>query len=396
MKILVISTWFPLPPDNGSRMRTYNLLRQLGAEHTLDLLTLSQTERDADHLTEVQKFCRRVAVFPEPQFNPGAMRSWLGFFSPTPRYFQAHHSQELEALMTRWTREETYDAVLAITLGAAPYAAKLDIPLKVLDQHNVESQVIKRKSQNEKSPIRRLRYMPTWIKTERFERGIASRFDAISVVSHPERELMRTLLKNGHRDCVHVIPNGVDPALLEYPSPGKEDGLLVLNGALTYQPNRDAAECLCREILPRVQARFPQAHVRITGGLKGVKLGSLRDIPGVEFTGYVDDIRRIVASACALVVPLKFGGGTRLKILEAMALGTPVVSTSVGAEGIDVTDGEDILLGETTDELADRTVRLLADPHLAERIAENARALVRDRYQWPAIAEKFTRIFGPS
>jgi len=391
MKILAISTWFPFPPDNGAKARAYNLLRYLGARHDLDLLAMSQSSRDAEYIGEVERFCRRVAVFPEPEFNPRKIGSLLGFFSATPRYFAAHHSSEIEALAERWAREESYDAAIAVSLGAAPYAVGLDVPLKVLDQHNVESQVIKRQSRNESSRLRRLRRIPTWVKTQRFERQMASKFDVIAVVSEIERDLMGSVLRNGHRPRIEVIPNGFDPELLEHQGPAREDGLLLFTGALTYKPNYDAVMILCKEILPAIRVRRPEARLRVTGRTDGVDISSLATIPGVEFTGYVEDIRPIVSSASALVAPLRLGGGTRLKILEAMALGTPVVSTSVGAEGLGLRDGVHILLGDTSALVADQTVTLLDDDRLAQRIAENAREFIRERYAWPAIAAKLDR-----
>lgn len=392
MKILAVSTWFPIPPDNGSKARTYNLLSRIGGRHTLDLLALSESDRAGDYLGQVHEFCRRAAVVPEPQFRPQEVRSWLGFFTPTPRYFRAHHSRELDALAGQWTDQERYDAALAVTLGAAPYVVKLSVPFKVLDQHNVESQTIKRRWEGERSLFRKLRYAPTWMKAEQFERVLVRRFDAVTVVSERERHLMERLLGDGHGRKVCVIPNGIGPDLLEYRSPEKEQGVLAFTGALAYQPNYDAAERLCREILPQVRVRFPQARVRVTGSLDGVDVSGLAGMPGVELTGYLDDVRSVVSSASALVVPLRYGGGTRLKILEAMALGTPVVSTPIGAEGLEVADGVHILLGETTAELAEQTLKVLADRRLADRIARGARELVRDRYQWPAIAGKFERV----
>ncbi|HUV03878.1 MAG TPA: glycosyltransferase family 4 protein [Armatimonadota bacterium] len=389
MRILALSTWFPFPPDNGSKARAYNLLSRLGEKHTLDLIALSQSGRDAEHLGEVQRFCRRVEVFPEPRFHPKDVRSWLGFFSPVPRYFRAHHCPEMEALSMQWAQEENYDAALAVTLGAAPCAAKLNVRFKVLDQHNVESQVIKRRWQNERSLRRRLRYAPTWMKAERFERAVARKFDAVMVVSEPELHMMEHLLGNGHRAKIHVIPNGVDSSFLEYRAPAREHRVLVFTGALAYQPNYDAAVRLCRRILPAVRSEFPDARLRITGRLDGVDIEGLMRIAGVEFTGYVEDIRPVVASASALVVPLRYGGGTRLKILEAMALGTPVVSTPVGAEGLQAQDGVHILIAESDAALAEQISRVLADTGLAARIAQNAHALVQKRYRWDAIAAEF-------
>ncbi|HEY3297208.1 MAG TPA: glycosyltransferase family 4 protein, partial [Armatimonadota bacterium] len=207
----------------------------------------------------------------------------------------------------------------------------------------------------------------------------------------PERVLMTEVLNGRGTKHMEVIPNGVDPGLLHYVGPPKEKDVLVFSGAMTYNPNLDAARQLCGDVLPRIRKSVPQTSLRITGGCGDLDVTDMQSISGVEFTGYVDDIRPVVASASALVVPLRIGGGTRLKILESMALGTPVVSTPIGAEGLDVTDGVDILLGESPEELAAQTVRLLTDPDLASRVSSAAAQLVGERYRWPDIAEKFER-----
>lgn len=405
MKILAISTWFPYPPDNGSKTRAYNLLRHLGRGHDLDIIAMSQSRKDLDYMGEVRAFSRRAAVFPEPSFNPGRVSSWSGFLSPVPRYFREHHSAQLEAMTSKWSEEEDYDAAVAVTLGSAPYAAKAKALFKILDHHNVEYQVIRRQCQVERSLLRRLRYTPTWIKAAKFEKAVTGLFDAIAVVSSCERTLMEDLLPHSslitnrssllthHSSRITVVPNGVDPGLLEFNAPKKQN-TLVFTGALSYRPNYDAALVLCRDILPAIRRQFPDVRLRITGRNDGVDMTKFPSDRGIEFTGYVDDIRPVVASASALVVPLRFGGGTRLKILEAMALGTPVVSTRMGAEGLETEDGVHMLLGESSGDLVSQTARILSDPEFGEWIAKNARALVREKYQWPAIAEGFERLIS--
>ena len=398
MRILAISTWFPYPPDNGSKMRAYNLLRHLGRVHDLDIIAMSQSRKDLDYMDEVRAFSRRAAVFPEPSFNPGRVSSWSGFLSPIPRYFREHHSAQLETVSQEWSDNGEYDAVVAVTLGAAPYAAKAKALFKILDHHNVEYQVIRRQCQVERSLLRRLRYTPTWIKAAKFEKAVTGVFDAIAVVSSCERTLMEDLLPHESRITHHelritVVPNGVDPGLLEFNAPKKQN-TLVFTGALSYRPNYDAALALCKDILPAIRRQFPDVRLRITGRNDGVDMTKFPQDRGIEFTGYVDDIRPVVASASALVVPLRFGGGTRLKILEAMALGTPVVSTPMGAEGLEIENGVHMLLGESSGDLVSQTARILSDPEFGEWIAKNARALIREKYQWPAIAEDFERVIS--
>lgn len=392
MRILAISTWFPFPPDNGSRIRTYNLLSWLGKSHTLDLLAMTQDSVDLEYLDRVREFCRRLQVFPEPRFCPNSAKSLLGFFTPVPRYFLQHYSKEMACTAHKWAQGESYDAVIAVTLGAAPYAADLDIPVKWLDQHNVESQVIKRQLGNTQSLLYRIRYVPTWLKAEQFERRLARCFDVISVVSERERELMREVAGRSYTGKIVLVPNGVDASLCAYNVCEKQADTLVYSGGVTYWANYDAAVRLCKRILPIVTESCPGVRVRITGRTDGVNIQDLAAIPGVEFSGYVTDVRRIVATATALVVPLRYGGGTKLKVLEAMALGTPVVSTQVGAEGLNVQDGKHILIGESDEELAAQAVKLLKDEHLASYIAKQARELVREEYGWQRIASDFEQL----
>jgi polysaccharide biosynthesis protein PslH len=186
-----------------------------------------------------------------------------------------------------------------------------------------------------------------------------------------------------------VVPNGVDcdrnrPGL----APG-EPQRLVYNGALTYQANYDAVKYFLAEIYPLIRKAQPDVTLAVTGSTQGVNLADLALSDGVKLTGYLDDVRPVVAGSRVCVVPLQEGGGTRLKILEAMALGTPIVSTSKGAEGIEARHGEHLLLADDAASFAECTLSLLRDTDLRQRLAVNARRLVEERYDWTRIGERF-------
>jgi glycosyltransferase involved in cell wall biosynthesis len=181
---------------------------------------------------------------------------------------------------------------------------------------------------------------------------------------------------------VYHQPRLVDP----------EPNTLVFSGALTYAANSDAAEYFVSEILPLVRAKVPAAHLRITGSVGSSKARTIADRDGVTLTGYVQDIRPIVAGSRASVVPLRLGGGTRLKILEAMALGTPVVSTSKGAEGLEIVPGEHLLVADTPNGFARFTVQLLEQPQLRADLAARARRLVEQQYDWASIGRWFGQV----
>lgn len=196
-------------------------------------------------------------------------------------------------------------------------------------------------------------------------------------------------LTSGASTTLSVIPNGVDLARLQPNIVPKQANKLIFNGALTYSVNYDAMRYFLVEIFPRIRALWPDVSLTITGSTEGVDLGALPLDESVHLSGYVSDIRPLVASATACVAPLRQGGGTRLKILEAMALGTPVISTAKGMEGLDAVDGQHYLLGRDAEAFADQTVRLLKDGGLRGQIAANARGLVETKYDWMEIGRVF-------
>ena len=201
-----------------------------------------------------------------------------------------------------------------------------------------------------------------------------------------------TSMLPGFQRPVEVVPNGVD---CRHNLPGlhsSNDNLLVYNGALTYSANLDAMTYFLSSIFPIVQQQIPDVRLTITGSTAGVDLSSLALTDAVFFSGYVPDVRLPIAQAAVCVVPLRDGGGTRLKILEAMALGTPVVATSKGAEGLDVIDGVHLLIADTPEEFARETIRLLREPKLRSTLAANARRLVVENYDWQQIGDRFVQL----
>lgn len=184
-----------------------------------------------------------------------------------------------------------------------------------------------------------------------------------------------------------IVSNGVDLSYNQAASKNPTPNTIIFNGALTYAANYDAMDYFLRDIFPLVRADIPEVHLKITGSTKGVRTDRLPSDGCVTFTGYLEDIHSVVSSSCVCVVPLRMGGGTRLKILEAMALGTPVVSTSKGAEGLDVEAGKHLLIADTPSEFAVQTVRLLREPQLRQSLAMQAAHLIKEKYDWAKIEQ---------
>jgi glycosyltransferase involved in cell wall biosynthesis len=389
MKVLFLSSWFPYPPDNGSRIRIFNLIKQLSKEHDITLLSFSRDGEVAeDRLKAMQQYCSTVQAIPLAPFRPGSFRSILGFFSSRPRSFVDTYSRWMQGLIERTSRAGDFSVVIASEITTAPYAVTLEGLPRILEE--VQLATLREQYTNQSRVGHRLRYGLMWWKTRRFIAHLLRQFDGCTVVSQQEQINVLSIVPN----CRHVVvvPNGVDLDRYKDDFGAPEPGTLVFPGALTYSANFDAMAFFLHQIFPLVKARWPEVVLRITGKTNGVPVDRLPLDERVILTGYLDDVRPTVAQSWACVVPLRVGGGTRLKILEAMALGTPVVATSKGAEGLDVTPGEDILIADEPTEFADLVLRLLGDQALRARLAANGRRLVEERYSWETCAQKLEQL----
>jgi glycosyltransferase involved in cell wall biosynthesis len=384
MRILFLSSWYPFPADNGSRIRVLNLIKQLSKCHDISLLSFSRDgEIAGDRLAVMQEYCAAVCTVPLVGFRPRSIRSTLGFFSPRPRSFVDTYSRAMQASVEQAMIETDVSVVVASQMDAAPYAAALRNVPRVFEE--LELTVLQEKYTSQSRVDRRLRYGLMWWKTERFVRQLVSQFDGCTVASQQERANVLRVAPNCQR--LAVIPNGVDLGQYEGELGAPQPDTLVFPGALTYDANLDAMTFFLDKVFPLIRAQQPGISLRITGKTDGVPLEGLPLGEGVILTGYLEDVRPTIAQSWACVVPLRVGGGTRLKVLEAMALGTPVVSTSKGAEGLDITPGEHLLVADDPDHFAQCVVKLITDPDLRDRLVVNGRRLVEEEYGWDKIGD---------
>ena len=395
MKILVLSLYYPYPLDQGSNIRVFNLLKQLSGHHDVDLITYAHgDEASPSGLEQLRRYCGAVTVVPVTARAHGRVARAAALLSPRPRSVVLGHDPAMEGIITAALRRARYDVVLVEWLWLASYVATPRAVPCVLDDHNAEAAMFERRMRlADEGLVARSRHWLTLFKLRRYERDALRRFDEVTAVSDIDRARLIALGGSAHR--ITTVPNGVDVGAISFqgrsdtPSPGR----LVYPGSLTYTPNLDACAFFAERILPLVRAQRPATTLAITGKKPAVLPPALR-ADGVELLGYVDDVRSVVGDSAAMVVPLRQGGGTRLKILEAMALGTPVVSTTVGAEGINVTNGEDILLADDPSDFARRVVALLDDPALGARLARAARGLVEREYDWTSIGARMEAVLS--
>lgn len=388
MRILFLSTWYPCPPDNGSKLRAFYLAGALARQHAVTVAAFrpgvgprssdSETALPGVDFQAVDADPFRYVSLPEP----------LRYVSPIPLVYWPSHT--MRQTLTRLRQSERWDAVVAIQMPVAQYTLRWPVP-RILDVDTGLAYQMRERARTEMEWTDCARALVSWQKAQRYETYMVRRCQAVTVVANHEVDYLRSMI--GRSKCrVAVVPNGVDLARNRPGVSAPRANRLVYNGALTYSANYDAMRWFLAEVYPRIRAQVPEVSLAITGSLKGVDLAGLALDGSVHLTGYVADVRLPVAEAVVCVVPIRQGGGTRLKILEAMALGTPVVSTVKGAEGLDVVDGEHCLVADTSEAFAAQTVRLLHRADLRRRLAANARKLVEERYDWEQIGRQFTSL----
>lgn len=393
MKLLWLNAGLLLPLDKGGKLRTWHLMRHLAKRHDVTYLSFEEPgQRDEDG-AGMREVCSRLETIPRADVAKRTLAFYAGaarhVMDPLPYAVGKYRSARYAETVRRLLREEAFDAVVADFLPpVVNLPADLAIP-SVLFTHNVEAEIWRRHAGNASNPLSRALMAQQWKRMLRFERQALSRFDLVLAVSEADRRTFDRLYPGALRRPVHVVQTGVDTAYFT-PARGRERrNHLVFTGSMDWLPNEDGMLYFVREILPRIRQVEPDVTLSIVGRAPTPAVARLAELPGIEVTGRVDDVRPHVAAGEVYVVPLRIGGGTRLKIFEAMSMARAVVSTTVGAEGLPVTAGRDIVIADEPARFAQAVVHLLRNAADRQRIAEDARRLVVARYDWAAVANDF-------
>ena len=389
LSILHVSPMPASPPRFGAQVRMHGLMTELARRHDLTAVMLVDNEFDAEECRKtMQAYCRDVVLVPKPYVGEGlakrllqlqalaSTRSWERWLASVPA---------MQRALDRVLRAERFDLVNLefsflgeCNLRQAPRNERL--PRLVVASHNIDYELARQYARDGRSLAHRLYAGVNWRKLRREELGTYRDADGVYLCSaEDERRLLDEI--PGARTA--VIPNAAD---VDYYNPRPTDpppgGRTVLFfGLLSYAPNVDGVMHFVQKIWPRVVEAHPEVRFKIIGGRPPRSLQLLAG-PRVELTGFVPDLRPHLAAAAAVVVPLRLGGGTRLKVVEAMAMGKAIVSTALGSEGIEAIRGRDLLIEDQPEAFADALNRLLDDPELAARIGQSARSLAVERYSW--------------
>ncbi len=382
MKILFLSRWYPIPLTNGSKLRIFNLLRGLAQQHEVTLLTFAD-QPDIDlEAPELHSTCQEIQIVPWKPYNPHSSRARFSFLSTTPRSVADTFSPAMQRHIERAVTSGQYDLVIASQWLMAGYGKYFQEMPALLEE--VETGVFNQQYTQATSTLKRLRNKLTWVKFQHYLSKTIQNYRACTVVSEEERQMLAEIITDNKP--IEIIPNCINLADYQKTNGSPRTNTLIFTGSFRYHANYDAMLWFLDNVYPLIQARVPDVHLIITGDHADKPLPMTDN---VTLTGFVDDIQSLIASAKVSIVPIRLGGGTRLKILEAMALRTSVVSTSKGAEGLNVRNGENILVADNPEDFAEAVIQLLVKPDLRQKLADNGYDLVSDNYDWPIVMPRF-------
>lgn len=392
MKILYAATWFPYPPIFGAKIRAFHLLRELACQHEIALVSFADAPIEPAWLQAMQQLCVRVEVVPVQPFAQNRWKKALAWLSPEPGFVAAAYSPAMMAKLLQVCAEWHPDCLLAWTFVTAPYvlAARQQIGKPaLLDSDNLMTQMLQDQALGSTGLVRRVWRGLAWRKMKRYERRLFSQFDLTALASPRDWAAAPPLFKLPPKKFA-VLSNGIDLVHNRMGLAEPQMQQLVFNGSITYEANFDAVAYFLREIWPLVLARESNMRLHVTGSIQNIDMGQFAQVHNVSFTGFVEDIRPVIAGSGAAVAPLRQGGGTRLKVLEAMALGTPVISTSKGVEGLKVKADEHVLIADNAEDFANAIMYLTTNTDLRTGLVSRARALVEQHYDWPSVGQRLS------
>ena len=407
-KILVLTPQFPYPPHQGTTIRNYNLIAYLTERHAVHLLSFGDPAQSQD--TPLQSLCQSVQVVRPPQRTMRQRLTGL-FLSRLPDMAQRLPSAQFRAALAATLEREDPDVVQVEGIELAQYlfqavasrAAGRRRPLLVFDDHNAEYVLQQRAFETDTRQPRRWAgaaySFVQWQRLRGYERRACLAADRVVAVSETDAVALRRLKPDL---SPVVVPNGVDmafytappPALDAQKAPGPHD--LAFTGKMDFRPNVDAVLWFAQEVLPLLHPSSPDSRFWVVGQNPHPRLAALTDHRDVVVTGRVEDVRPYIAAAGVYVVPLRIGGGTRLKVLEAMAMGKPVVSTRLGCEGFELVPDRELAIADTPAEFASTVLALLGDPDRRERLGRAARRFAGSRYDWSVIVPRLEGVYTES
>ena len=394
MRILFLAPSITFPPHGGGALRVYNLATHLAKRHEVTLVGFTGDNSDTRFAVTSETGLKRVIRIRRPMVPPERHGGYL--LHHMPDVVRTYRANEMQCTLQRLMTEETFDviyaeeAVMAQYIVQTAYNAPVILGRQKIDSHFYRQVFAIRKSGY--SWRKRIYEYVQWLKWQRYEKELCRPFHFHVTVSQKDKSILQ---KHDSRAKIFVVPNGVDTDYFSYqPLPAESEFSVVFVGSMSYAPNVDGVKFYAKEVVPKLRARYSKLKTIVVGRDPPQEIMALSAQPGLIVTGAVEDVRPYIYGSSLSIVPLRIGGGTRLKILESLASGRPVVSTTVGAEGVPYSHGQNIMIADEPIAFANHVVDILEDCMLASKLARNGREFVEANYDWSIIAERLVAVFS--
>ena len=395
MKILFVTPYLASPPQCGAQRRLEGLMRGLSARHEVSLLSFATD--DIVQLESTRAYCHQVVTVNHDVLKLGALsKRFLQLRSIASQHsfeYLLHQDVRFQSSLDSLVGSHKFDVVQFefAQMGVFQLPRGRHRPTKyVLDEHNIEYEIVKRTARAEGSMLRKGYSEMNWHKLRAEERDAWNRFDGVALTSNRDEAVLK---EDRPSTRTVVIPNAVDLEAFRPNDTPVEPGTVLFFGALDYYPNIDGIQYFLDQMLPEFARRCPTAKLVVVGRNPPASL-STRQNEHVQFTGYVDDPRPYLDRAAVVIVPLRIGGGTRFKIVEAMGKGKAIVSTTIGAEGLNAVHGEHLLLSDDPGDFVAQISRVLADTELANRLGAAGRRFAEESYGWDSVVKKLEQFYS--
>ncbi len=403
-RILYLTQVLPYPLSTGAKVRQYYVLRYLSQYHEVTLVSFVRPDDRAEHVAHLQTFCAAVHTVPMRRSVWRNVRAGLkALITGQPIVIVRDEIKPMQQLLARLLASEPFEAVHADQVAMAQYALRAARAIgpalkRVLDLHNAMYLVTQRLADNETNPIKRLITQRETRALAKYEAQLCAKFDRVVFVTDDDRRAIETQIdrygvkvKPEHFATIPICSDPFDKAVI---TPVAKPFRVTALGVMFWPPNAEGVAWFAHEAWPQVRANFPEARLTIVGKNPPPMLTDMHGTNGIEVLGFVPDVRSILAETAVFIVPLRAGGGMRVKILDTWCWSLPIVSTRIGAEGIVVQDGENILLADTADELAQAVKRVLGEAKLADRLRKNGRQWIESQYDWRTTYHAWDDIYG--
>lgn len=392
MKVLLLTQVLPYPPDSGPKVKTFNVLKYLSRRHEVTLASFVRGDQEGD-VAQLKKYCQVHTVPMQRTIWHDGIAMLRSLFGRQPWMMVRDDRLAMRALVDSLASRTSFDVVHADQLNMAQYALRVRQTFKVLDTHNALWLLYKRLWETLDTGLRKMLLGRDWGLIKAYEGKICRKFDAVLAVSDEDRVALKEAA--GEAQSITVIPIAVDTAELLPVSRDAHARHILHIGTMFWPPNIDGVRWFIQEVLPLIRTRQPDVVFDVVGARPPsdlVQTGAQEST--VNVTGYVEDPQPYLEQAGVMVVPLRAGGGMRVKILNAMAQALPIVSTTIGCEGIQVIPGRDLLLADTPEAFANAVLRLLQNRELANKLGQNGRKLVRVVYDYRHACRPLDRLYA--